>query len=415
MTEFADIAAFARQHAACGGITPNATTPVGGGYLLTLTCACGATMDRWITAEEAKDPLPIAPGSETPTAAPSSDLEAALQEAIAADDATAGLASAAPQPQLPDSPSQDSASEPALAPTPELEALLRDALAAEAEPEPAPNVEPPPASAPSAEAPPVQRDAAEARVPSPDLEAALRAAIAADDTAAPPRPAPRPAVQRTELGNTVRDALAAQRALRVEPPAPRPGVRGFWIVVILLSTVALGLAAWIGLGGLEIPAPGTPAPSAAIAVAPSTPAVAARAATAEVVQGLRQLQSASNPNTGFNVYANRVLFVKADLDRFLKSEAGAEVKGQAREIVELHVLAAAAWRARDLDRKETWELLGQDPAIELCPSVKRVVDFAESRGDQSRAQARGVALGGAIPLLWECAAGRLAKLEETRG
>jgi hypothetical protein len=50
VTEFADIATFARQHAGCGGITPNATTPVGGGYLLTLACTCGATMDRWITA-----------------------------------------------------------------------------------------------------------------------------------------------------------------------------------------------------------------------------------------------------------------------------------------------------------------------------------------------------------------------------
>jgi hypothetical protein len=414
VTEFADIAAFARQHAACGGITPNATTPVGGGYLLTLTCACGATMDRWITAEEARDPLPIAPRSEAPPATASPDLEAALQDAIAADGINDGVDSTVLE-QAGDSPSQDSASEPALAPSPELEAILRDALAAEADAEPAASVEPPPARAPSAVAPPAPRNAVEARVPSPDLEAALRAAIAADEPAAPPRPAPRPAVERTELGNTVRDALAAQRALRVEPPAPRPGVRGFWIVVILLSTVALGLAAWIGLGGLEIPAPGTPAPSAATTAAASTPAIGARAATTEVVQGLRQLQSASNPNTGFNVYANRVLFVKADLDRFLKSEAGAEVKGQAREIVELHVLAAAAWRARDLDRKETWEALGQDPAIDLCPSVKRVVDFADSRGDQSRAQARGVALGGAIPLLWECAAGRLTKLEETRG
>jgi hypothetical protein len=221
-------------------------------------------------------------------------------------------------------------------------------------------------------------------------------------------------VQRTDIGTTVRDALQAQRALRIEPPAVRPGVRGFWIVVIVLSTVALGLAAWIGFGGLEIPAPGTPAPSAATAVVPPA-AVTARTATAEVVQGLRQLQSASNSNAGYNVYSNRVMFMKADLDRFLKSDAGAEAKSQVREIVDVHVLAAAAWRARDLDRKETWELLGQDPAIELCPSVKRVVDFADSRGDQSRAQARGVALAGAIPLLWECAAARLAKLEETRG
>src|SRR5688572_22919707 len=52
VTDFPDIERFARSHAACGGITPNATTQLDGGYLLTLTCACGVSMDRWITAEE---------------------------------------------------------------------------------------------------------------------------------------------------------------------------------------------------------------------------------------------------------------------------------------------------------------------------------------------------------------------------
>ena len=59
MTDFADVEQFAREHAACGGLTPHAMSRPGReGYLLTITCACGATLDRWVTAAEASGPLP---------------------------------------------------------------------------------------------------------------------------------------------------------------------------------------------------------------------------------------------------------------------------------------------------------------------------------------------------------------------
>src|SRR5512144_3003757 len=59
MSDFADVEQFAREHAGCGGLTPNATSRPGtAGYHLTITCVCGATHDRWVTAEEASRPLP---------------------------------------------------------------------------------------------------------------------------------------------------------------------------------------------------------------------------------------------------------------------------------------------------------------------------------------------------------------------
>jgi hypothetical protein len=59
MSDFADVEKFAREHASCGGLTPNATSRPGReGYLLTITCACGAIYDRWVTAAEASQPLP---------------------------------------------------------------------------------------------------------------------------------------------------------------------------------------------------------------------------------------------------------------------------------------------------------------------------------------------------------------------
>jgi len=70
MTDFADVEQFAREHAACGGLTPNAMSRPGReGYLLTITCACGATLDRWVTAAEASRPMPRPSQPAAPAAA----------------------------------------------------------------------------------------------------------------------------------------------------------------------------------------------------------------------------------------------------------------------------------------------------------------------------------------------------------
>ena len=43
------------------------------------------------------------------------------------------------------------------------------------------------------------------------------------------------------------------------------------------------------------------------------------------------------------------------------------------------------------------------------------MDSAETLANASRAQARGVAVAAAIPLLWECAAEKIAALEAAPG
>jgi hypothetical protein len=51
-------------------MTPNAMSRPGReGYLLTITCACGATLDRWVTADEASRPLPRPSQPAVPAAA----------------------------------------------------------------------------------------------------------------------------------------------------------------------------------------------------------------------------------------------------------------------------------------------------------------------------------------------------------
>src|SRR5437660_476904 len=123
MSSFADVEQFARQHGACGGITPSKASQAGGAFLLTLTCACGESLDRWVTAEEARQPLPLSPRLVTPRARPapgrpssppSSDLEAALRAAVEAEEQ--------PRP----APRPGAASKASPAPSGDLAALVRE-------------------------------------------------------------------------------------------------------------------------------------------------------------------------------------------------------------------------------------------------------------------------------------------------
>src|SRR6266850_401040 len=294
MTEFADVEQFGREHSACGGITPSAAPQPGGGFLLTLTCACGGVLERWVTAEEAKRPLPLprAAARAARPAAPSADLEAAIRAAVDAEEAPPATQSGRAQPPEP----------PPLRGDPH--SLIREILAA---------------------------------VP------------AAPRTTSP---------AKLNLDTTIKTALTQQSTLKRKAAAgrtSRPRTRVVWLV--LFAVVAFGAAAVMYFAG----APDTPAP-AAVVNAPPPP--------------LEQQQ-------------------RAALD----------------EIMSVHVLAAAAWTARALDQKDRWEAIGQDPAIDLCPSVKRVVDFATQPQNASRAQARGVAVASSIPLLWECAAAKIAGLD----
>ena len=305
MSDFGDVQQFARQHAGCGGLTPSTQTRLGsGGYLLTITCACGATHDRWVTAEEASQPLP--------------------------------------RPSTPSPPS------------------------------PAP------------------------------MPAQTRA------TAWPARPAP-PPPQRVEI-------VAPRRASRG---------RAVWLVLVLVA--ALGLAAAVYINGLPpelagllgeppVPArvPSTPAPVTAPAPTspPPAPAAPPRAALEDIVTSLRQLQTDTTPSIALNDYATRVAVTRAAVER-VAAGAPAPARARASEVLDVHALAVAAWRARTLEDRDEWERLGRDPAIDLCPAVRRAVEAAAPPAAAARARARGVAVGAALLPLWECAAEKVAALEKT--
>src|SRR5262245_49902918 len=245
MTDFADVEQFARQHAGCGGLSPSAIPQSAGGFTLTLTCTCGASFDRRVTAEEAKQPLPQI--QVVPRPAPS----------------VAPPATPVPPPAKPASrgPAGKGVARE------DLEKLMRQALAAEE-------------AAAASMAPPRARAAG----PPP--------------SGSGPTSRPRTPVTRIDLDLTIREALDRQRA---DAAALREGVeagvtRRTWLAVV--GVVALGVAGgavywFLGDSSQEHVAPSTAAPNT-----PQLPREQ-RAALDEVVTSLRSVQSSTPPDSTF--------------------------------------------------------------------------------------------------------------------
>jgi hypothetical protein len=380
MADFSDVMQFAQTHRPCGGITPAVRPEPSGGYLLTLACACGAVLDRQVTADEAAhvpfaSAAPAAPPaaqaprrrSARPRPTPSPELERAMQEALAAEEAA--VATVAPAPER---------EPPRTAPSQALEDVLREALAAE------------------------------------DAAAVAPAPRASSSAAAP---APKRSVAPLPVANvqeTVKAALREQDRLRggLAPSAAhaRPRSRARWLGLALLVVIVAGGSAFYFAETLEPDAPvGAPSSLAlSDAPAPSEPSSYDNAVIA-----LRRLQAASIATISLPTYETRLSAAQAVLGRYMESEAPADAKRSLGAILDLHLLAVTAWRLRAVDSPQAWESVSRSPALELCESVRNAAYIAERPG-QNTAQARGRAVAASIPLLWECAASRLAQLDSAR-
>src|SRR3989442_9695695 len=157
MVDFSDVMRFAETHRACGSVAPAITPQPWGGYLLTLTWACGAVLDRRVTADEATHapflagvppsappPRPIVAAPtvprkpDPPRLTPSPELERAMREALEAEEAEAA-ATPAPvagrAPPTPPAPATDKREREA--PSPEVgEGLPQAGPAPAAQPQP---------------------------------------------------------------------------------------------------------------------------------------------------------------------------------------------------------------------------------------------------------------------------------------
>ena len=408
MADFSDVMRFAETHRPCGGATPAVTPQPSGAYLLTLSCACGAVLDRLVTADEAKQ-APFLTGAPPPVVAataprrpdpprlmPSPELERAMREALEAEEAPTEPTPARPAPRI--------------APSPELEAVLREALEAE---EAAPmSAAPPSRSTPAAPA----AEPHDRTAPSPELEAVLRQAVTASaaglETKKPASPKRAPGPPPTSnVRATMTAALREQERLRVDltkgPRSRRARSRRGWLGLAALVLVGAGAGAVVYVGS----APEEEAPVAATSGATAPQNVAGTFGNA--VRVLRQVQALSGPASTLPAYEAQVGVVQAIVGRYLDGDAPPDVKGNVRAILDLHLLAVAAWRVRAIDTSQAWEPVSRSPALDLCAPVRNVAYIAERAG-QNNAQARGRAIAGAIPLLWECTSARLAQLDAAR-
>lgn len=387
MADFSDVIEFAQTHGPCGGIAPAVSPEPSGGYLLHLACACGAVLDRRVTAHEAAHVPFASPATAPPTAAQAAPTAARAQRSH----------SARPRPT----------------PSPELERVMQEALAAEA--------------ALADVAPPLEHEPP--RITSSQaIEDVLREALAAEEkaAAAPPSrasssasaPAPRRPVApmpASHVQDTVKSALREHDRLRstLTPSAaqPRGRSRARWLGVAVLVVIVAGGAAFYVAETLEPEA----SASASSSVALSDPSPSSEAPTyGNAVIALRRLQAASSPTTSLPAYETQVSAAQAVLGRYIEGdEAPADAKRSLGGILDLHLLAVTAWRLRAVDSPQAWESVSHNPALELCESVRNAAYIAERPGHNT-AQARGRAVAASIPLLWECAASRLAKLDATR-
>jgi hypothetical protein len=362
MSTFADVAAFAAQHAACGGLVPRAHSKRDDGYMLTITCTCGAVHERWVTGQEAQH-LPRLPAA--PAAAPR---------------------------------------RPPPTPSPELLAALDKALA-----------EPPPPATPSP--PPTAVDQGPASVPPPVLAAS---SPRAPNRTQPPSPTPSVAMEAA-----IRAALGAQKAAdAAEGDAPRrravivaavavaclvlTGAGMFWVTQLESGRLATSPATPpVRSDSAGLPAPSVPAP----APAPAAFALSDedRRALDVALESLRQLQSVSNTGNTVQFYRSRVEMMQERVRPFLASRAPSELREAVRDVADVHALASEIWRARLDDQPDAWARVGRSDILRSCPQIARVLEFSEQAPGVGEGRAR--VLGSAMPLLWTCSADRLARID----
>ena len=233
------------------------------------------------------------------------------------------------------------------------------------------------------------------------LEDALRSTLEAFD-AGETRPAP----ARVARPQVARDAPEARVSITPVARSNRPVIVA---LVAVVAVVGLVLGAWYMLHGSE--------PVARVEAPPARPAPrfrapeGDRAGVKQALGVLRDLQAYTKPDLQFRMYFNRVAFARADVERALQSTRDSDAKSALRDVMSLHNLAAAAWRAKTLNEPAKWEAVGDDPAIELCPAARRLLAISDEPPNTTRAQWRGIALAAGVPLLWDCAGERLAEVE----
>jgi len=137
------------------------------------------------------------------------------------------------------------------------------------------------------------------------------------------------------------------------------------------------------------------------------------AARSDLFQALDALRALTrNLAVKQEAYTRAVADAKVALDRYLQ-EPGVDpaFRAVASDAWALYAVASSAWEAKANHNATMSIVVGQDPILDRCPGLKRMLSRYPAPTDQGTALRRGVAVEAEIPTLWSCAADRVGEAE----
>ena len=207
------------------------------------------------------------------------------------------------------------------------------------------------------------------------------------------------------------------------PPSTLTPMHGLLAISALL-VIAIVWYGFIGRASSEKPitsskpAPASsPAPSEeAPAAAPAVPQMSAaeRQAANEVLETLQAVQAMTTGDVNPQAYGVRVASAKIQVEKYVQAGEGDRViKERVYEAMMVHLLAAAAWRAKILNRPSEYEVVGTHPGLPFCPDLRSLLDLPPSTGvERAPAMNRGANAAENLERVWSCAAGKVDAVEQ---
>jgi hypothetical protein len=141
---------------------------------------------------------------------------------------------------------------------------------------------------------------------------------------------------------------------------------------------------------------------------------AERQAANEVLETLQALQAMTTGDVNPQAYGNRVANAKIQVEKYVQAGEGDRViKERVYEAMIVHLLAAAAWRAKTVNRPSEYEAVGAHPGLRFCPDLGPLLDLPSSGGvERPPAMNRGANAAENLDRIWLCAGGKVAAVEQ---
>ena len=141
---------------------------------------------------------------------------------------------------------------------------------------------------------------------------------------------------------------------------------------------------------------------------------AERQAANEVLEVLQALQSMTTGDVTPQAYMSRVANAKVQVEKYLQvGEGDRAIKDRVYEAMLVHLLAAAAWNAKIVNRQSGYETLGTHPGLPFCPDLRPLLDLPPSTGvERTPAMNRGVNAAENLERVWSCTAGKVDAVEQ---